>query len=74
MVKVPFWVRVVQYSFRDCQYKGELAINTEEDDFMTARFSGTILHAVTALKKLCQEQVMHHSKFTESSKDVAIKI
>ena len=48
---VPFWVGVVKCSFSDCQCKGELSINTEEDDFMTARFSGTILHAVTEIKR-----------------------
>ena len=39
---IPFWVVVVKCCFRDCRCKGELSINTEEDDFMAARFSGTI--------------------------------
>ena len=48
---VPFWVGVFQCYFRDCHCKGELSINTKEDDFMTARLSETILHAVTDQKK-----------------------
>ena len=48
---VLFWFRVVKCSFRDCQCKGELSINTDEDDFMTARFNGTFLHVVTEIKR-----------------------
>ena len=33
------------------QGEGELSINGEEDDFIAARFSVTILHAVRGIKR-----------------------
>ena len=48
---VLFWVGFVKCSFRDCQCKGKLSINTKKDHAMTARFSGTILQAVTEIKR-----------------------
>ena len=48
-----FWVAVVKCTFRDNakECKQELSINTEEYNFMSARFSGTILHAVTEIER-----------------------